>query len=253
MLTNGFVTILRDIKGSELDGDVKAMGVLLDLMLTVNFKDTKTRGIDLKAGQCIIGIEEYGNKFKMPKNTMRGVLQRIVKAGFADLTPTSKYTIVTLKNCIQKSDHRPQTDLTPTSDRPHTDLLEIRGIKEINVNKGNKEKGAPVPASSLTPTPQITFDFIRSYVGDELTDEYIERVRAWLKKKNIPGDVKAETVYKWLVKDGKWKPVCEAGVKSSSFDVNELEQAAFERYKKSSIDVDLVKEKAYSKYRKEKK
>ena len=232
MLTNGFVTLLRDIKGSELDGDVKAMGVLLDLILTVNFKDTKTRGIELKAGQCIIGIEEYGNKFKMPKNTMRGVLQRIVKAGFADLSPTSKYTIVTLKNCIQKSDHRPLTDLRPTSDRPLTDPLEIREIKEINVNKGKKEKGAPVSDPSLTPSPQITFEFIRSYVGDKLTDEYIERVRAWLKKKNIPGDVKAETVYRWLVKDGKWKPVCEAGLSNNSFDINELEKSSYARYRK---------------------
>lgn len=232
MLTNGFVTILRDIKGSELDGDVKAMGVLLDLMLTVNFKDTKTRGIELKAGQCIIGVEEYGKKFKMSKSTMRGVLQRIARVGFADLTPTSKYTIVTLKNCIKKSDRRPHTDLSPTSHRPHTDPLEIRETKEINVSKGNKEKGAPVPASSLAPAPEITFDFIRAYVGDELTDEYIERVRAWLDKKNIPGDVKAETVYKWLKKDGKWTPVCEAGSDKSSFSVDELEAHSFDRYRK---------------------
>lgn len=252
MLTNGFVTILRDIKGSALEGDAKAMGVLLDLILSVNFKDTKTRGIELKAGQCIIGVEEYGKKFKMPKSTMKGVLARIVKAGFADLTPTSKYTIVTLKNCIQKSDHRPLTDLSPTSHRPLADPLEIKEIKEINVNNGKKEKGAPAP--ELSPSPEITVEMIVSEFGQKNFERYAAKVRNWMKRKRMKGEPSLEMIYKWLDEDRASLKLPDKAKNDMavSFDVDELEKNSYARYqKKSSINIELVKEKAYAKYRKE--
>lgn len=252
MITGGYIKIHRKIVDWEWYHDSVVSRVFIHLLVSANYEPCRFEGHEIGVGQCVISLKKVAEKLNISKDAVNRALKKLEKSGELQRKPTAKFTIITLKNYPYYQQSATEADRLPYACRPQADLME-EGKKLRNKEIKKEEGGAPVPASSLTPIPQITFDFIISYVGEELAKEYIERVRAWLKRKNIPGDVKAETVYKWLVKDGKWKPVCEAGTKSSSFDVNELEQAAFERYKKSSIDVDLVKEKAYSKYRKEKR
>lgn len=249
MLTGGYIKIHRKIVDWEWYHDPVVSRVFLHLLVTANYEPGRFEGHKIDVGQCVISLQKVADILNVSKDSVNRALKKLEKSGELQRLPTAKFTIITLKNYTHYQQSATEADRLPTESRPQADPMEeIKKLRNKEIKK--EEGGASAPAS---PSPSITFEFIRSYVGDKLTNEYIERVRAWLKKKNIPGDVKAETVYQWLVKDGKWKPVCEAGLPNNSFDVNELEKSSYARYqKKSSVDTELVKEKAYARYRKDK-
>lgn len=249
MLTNGFVSISREINEWELYGDYRALAVFCRLATTSNFTTGNVRGVNVEAGERVICIEEFAKEMGMPKTTLLDVLKRLEKHGIADRKPTANFTIIKLKKYLVIS----QPDRKPTANRPQPDLKPTRYNKDNKDNKDNKEKnegGASAPAS---PSPSITFDSLILEFGKSNVDAYVTKVRNWMRRKGIKGEPTAELVGKWLNEDrDKLKlPASDCGL-LTSFDVNDLEKSSYARYqKKSSIDTELVKEKAYARYRKE--
>ena len=249
MLTNGFVSISREINEWELYGDYRALAVFCRLATTSNFTTGNVRGVNVEAGERVICIEEFAKEMGMPKTTLLDVLKRLEKHGIADRKPTANFTIIKLKKYLVIS----QPDLKPTANRPQPDLKPTRYNKDNKDNTDNKEKnegGASVPAS---PSPSITFDSLILEFGKSNVDAYVTKVRNWMRRKGIKGEPTAELVGKWLNEDRDKRklPANDCGL-LTSFDVNDLEKSSYARYqKKSSIDTELVKEKAYARYRKE--
>lgn len=249
MLTNGFVSISREINEWELYGDYRALAVFCRLATTSNFTTGNVRGVNVEAGERVICIEEFAKEMGMPKTTLLDVLKRLEKHGIADRKPTANFTIIKLKKYLVIS----QPDHKPTANRPQPDHKPTRYNKDNKDNKDNKEKnegGASAPAS---PSPSITFDSLILEFGKSNVDAYVTKVRNWMRCKGIKGEPTAELVGKWLNEDrDKLKlPASDCGL-LTSFDVNDLEKSSYARYqKKSSIDTELVKEKAYARYRKE--
>lgn len=254
MLTNGFVSISREINEWELYGDYRALAVFCRLATTSNFTTGNVRGVNVEAGERVICIEEFAKEMGMPKSTLLDVLKRLEKHGIADRKPTANFTIIKLKKYLVIS----QPDRSPTETRPQPDRNPTRYNKDNKDNKDNKEKnegGASAPASP-SPSPAITFDSLISEFGKANVDAYTIKVRNWMRRKGIKGEPTAELVGKWLNEDrGKLKrPGDDKSNIAVSFDVDELEKSSYARYqKKSSIDMELVKEKSYARYRKDKK
>jgi hypothetical protein len=231
VLTGGYIKLHRKIVDWEWYHDPVVSRVFLHLLVTANYEPCRFEGQEIGVGQCVISLKNVAEKLGVSKDAVNRALKKLEKSGELQRLPTAKFTIVTLKNYPYYQQSATLPDRLPYACLTLADPME-EGKKGRNKEIKKEEGGAPVHDAPLTPAPEITFDFIISVVGKKLTDEYIERVRAWLKKKNIPGEVKAETVFKWLKKDGKWMPVCEAGSDKSSFSVDELEAHSFDRYRK---------------------
>jgi hypothetical protein len=98
MALNGYVKLFRSLKDWEWYNNKNVKIVFLDLLLIVNFKDTKWQGIDIKRGQVVIGLEKYAKSLGLTIQELRTVFKKLKKTGELTTKSTNKNTIVTLVN-----------------------------------------------------------------------------------------------------------------------------------------------------------
>lgn len=158
MLTNGFVSISREINEWELYGDYRALAVFCRLATTSNFTTGNVRGLNVEAGERVICLEEFAKEMGMPKSTLLDVLKRLERHGITDRKPASNFTIIKLKKYLVIS----QPDRNPTTIRPQPDLSPTRYNKDNKDNIiNNKEDiiGKKTQKRFLPPT----LEDVRSY------------------------------------------------------------------------------------------
>ena len=162
MTLNGYVKIYRSLKDWEWYKDKNVKIVFIDILLSVNFKDSKWKGNDIKRGQFVVGLEKYAKEFDMSVQQLRTVLKKLEKTGEITTKSTNKNTTITLvkfdvyqeeQHEINKQNNNPITNEQQTDNNPITNEQQQRN-KDKNIEeekeelkKEREEKTLPIPIS----------------------------------------------------------------------------------------------------------
>ena len=162
-----------------IDGMVR---LFIYLILSANHKDGEWRGIKVKRGQVITGINSIHEKTNISKQSIRTCLMRLEKTGEINKQSTNKYSIITI---CKYEDYQIKEDITNkpannqlTSNQQSTNKQLTTNKNEENEENDNNEK--KLKSSVEKPTvkkpnfiDRIIETFQESYLNYNKAEYYI--------------------------------------------------------------------------------
>ena len=98
MLKNGYIKLHRLMLDWEWYHDVNTKVVFLHLLLTVNIKDEKWRGEEIKRGSRVISYPILADELNLTIRQARTALEHLKTTGEVTVKTTAKYSVVTVLN-----------------------------------------------------------------------------------------------------------------------------------------------------------
>lgn len=93
---NGYIKIFRKLLDWEWYTDANVFRLFIHLLLKANFKDKRWKGIQIKRGQLIIGVESFGKEIGLTRQQTKTALAKLQSTQEITINPTNKYTLVTI-------------------------------------------------------------------------------------------------------------------------------------------------------------
>lgn len=136
-MNEGFITLHRKLTEWEWYDDIPTCRLFLHLLLTVNWKDKKWRGVEIKRGQILTGVPTLSEQTNLSPMQVRRALDNLIKTGEVNRQTTSQYSLITLN----KYNHY-QARNSQTTDEQQTDNIQATDEQQqLNKdNKANKDK-----------------------------------------------------------------------------------------------------------------
>lgn len=194
----GFIKLHRKMLDWEWYSDANVKSVFLHLLLTANFTSTRWRGIEIEAGQRIIGVEKLGSQLGLTRQQTRTALNKLKSTGEITIESTSKYTLVTVCNWEEyQSEGEKATNKTP-SEQP-TDNHQVTINQPTNNHSVRKKelKNLRTKVKGITRARAVSPPVSMPEVSPAGFDEF------WKIYPRKQGKVKAETAYRKLDPDEK--------------------------------------------------
>lgn len=126
MSLNGYVKLHRKILDWEWYDEPLTKVVFLHLLLTANFKETKSRGVTIKPGQTKIGRKSLAETLGISQQNVRTALDHLRDSGEITTETTNRYTLVTIVNWAsyqidadEQPADQPPTNHQLTTNQPH--------------------------------------------------------------------------------------------------------------------------------------
>lgn len=139
----GWIKLYRKFSEWEWFNISEMVHLFIYLLLNANYEPGKWRGIEIKRGQILTGLNSLNEKTGISIRTLRTCLDRLENTKEIDRQTTNKYSIITIINYesyqggINGSDK--QNDKQLTSNRQATDKQPTtNNNKENNKNEKNK-------------------------------------------------------------------------------------------------------------------
>ena len=97
-MNEGWVKVYRDFTKWEWYSDIKIARVFIHLLLTVNHKAARWKGIDIQPGQRIVSRESLAKETGLGIQEVRTALNKLKSTSEITIETTSKFTIISLVN-----------------------------------------------------------------------------------------------------------------------------------------------------------
>ena len=209
---------------------------LIIIYLKMQLKSLKTEGYIYYEEVLPDSITELSLALDEDENLTRLAVEALIKFGVIEQLDNETFYMVALQKLIgsetqaaeRQRKHRELNKRDNVTDLRDNVTLEKDIEKEIDIELEGEKK--PPTAPPLTTEEK---ELLISEYGPENVERYIAKIRNWKKRKGMNPDVDCETLRKWLDEDkaSLKLPSMSAHV-NCSFDVNALEQSAYERYRK---------------------
>ncbi len=130
MTENGFIKIDRSILNWRWYHDSTTFKVFIHLLFKANYKDSEFKKHIIKRGQLVTGRKALSKELEISERQVRTALEHLKSTNEITITPTSKYSIITINSYNKYQDvdqhidqqvtnKRPASDQQATSNRPH--------------------------------------------------------------------------------------------------------------------------------------
>jgi hypothetical protein len=133
----GWIKLYRKFSEWEWFNISEMVHLFIYLLLNANHEEGTWRGIIIKRGQILTGLNTLNEKTGISIRSLRTCLDRLQKTKEIDRQTTNKYSLITICNYESYQGNGittdKQTDKQPTSNRQATD-------KQPTTNKNNKEE-----------------------------------------------------------------------------------------------------------------
>ncbi len=166
----GWISLHRKFIDWEWFEDSNMVKLFVFLLLKARHNDGTWKGINLKKGQILTGLESLSASLNISKQTLRTCLKRLEKTGEINMQSTNKYRIITICKYDDYQDKQPlpnkQTNKQLTSNQQATNkqlTANNNGNKENNENKIIKIQNEFY--QSLTP-------FVKEFGKETIRDFY---------------------------------------------------------------------------------
>lgn len=134
---SGYVKLHRSLKEWEWYSDEAATRLFIHLLIEVNWKPGRWRGVDIPAGSMVTSLEKMAASLCWDRSKLRRTLDKLKSTGEVNIKTTNHWTLVTVGNWAKYQEDDKQTDQPkrqqttdhrPTTDRPPNTIEE--GKKE---------------------------------------------------------------------------------------------------------------------------
>lgn len=133
-MSEGWVKLHRRFTDWEWFNISEMVHLFIYLMLNANHDDNEWRGIFIKRGQILTGLNSLHQKTKISNQTLRTCLKRLEKTGEINIQSTNKYSIITICNYdsyqLEQQTTNKQTNKQLTNNQQTTN-------KQLTTNKND--------------------------------------------------------------------------------------------------------------------
>jgi hypothetical protein len=146
----GWIKLYRKLSDWEWFNISEMVHLFIYLLLNANHEGGKWRGVNIKRGQILTGLNSLNEKTGISIRTIRTCLDRLQNTKEIDRQTTNKYSLITICNyesyqCNGLSSDK-QSDKRVTSNRQATD-------KQPTTNNNNKEEKELKNENNIIPPP----------------------------------------------------------------------------------------------------
>jgi len=193
----GYVKLHRKFKNWEWYSDLNSRVVFMHLLLTVNYKDSRFQGHEVKSGSGVYGRVKLASDVGISEQQLRTALNKLKSTLEINIESTSKFSIITLNKwgAYQgfSNDNQPACSQHVTSSHP-TDNQHVTTSKEGN--KAIKEEGNKPKRKKKEPFSDCE---IPPHVDKGLWDAFLDQRK---KMKSPMTDYAMKLLIKDLIKFG---------------------------------------------------
>ena len=97
-MDRGWIKIYRSLLDWEWFDDAETVQLFIYLLVTANYEDKMWRGMEIKRGQTVIGIEAIAKRLKTTRQKIRTRLKKLEERETITISSTNRFTIVTICN-----------------------------------------------------------------------------------------------------------------------------------------------------------
>jgi len=108
------------------------------LLLSANHKDSTWRGVEIKRGQYLTGLNSLSEKTKISVQTLRTCLKRLEKTGEINSKVTNKYRLITVCNYDSYQDNQQETNSQTNNQLTSKQQATNNKQEYKNINKEKK-------------------------------------------------------------------------------------------------------------------
>ena len=94
----GYVNLHRKMLDWEWYQDGPTKDVFIHLLLTANYKKSKYKGVDIEAGQVVIGRKSLAKALGLGEQQVRTALEHLKSTNDITIKSTNKFSVVTIVN-----------------------------------------------------------------------------------------------------------------------------------------------------------
>jgi hypothetical protein len=202
-MNDGWISLHRKFLEWEWFSDNNMVKLFIYLLLKANHSTNTWKGIEIKRGQLLTGLDQLNFQTKISIQTLRTCLKRLEKTQEINMQVTNKYRIITVCNYDSYQDSQQATNkqtnkqLTSNQQTTNKQLTANNNVnKENNENNDNKEK-------------VYVFNFRKELLKLGIEENIAD---AWIKvrktKKATNSDIALNAVKKQITLSGKTANEC---------------------------------------------
>jgi len=143
----GWIKLHRRLINWEWYNDSKMVHLLLHLIMSANHKDGKWKGVLVKRGETIVGLNKLKEQTGISVQSLRTCMNRLKSTSEITIKTTNKYSVVTILNYdsyqSQEVDNK-QTNKQLTNKQQTTNIQSTTNKNEKNKNNENNNKVLPL-------------------------------------------------------------------------------------------------------------
>lgn len=173
---NNYILLNSDYCSEEWWTDKNAKELFLELLFRTNKQPSKFRGVDLEAGQCVVGRRVLASALGLGENAVRGALDRLEGYGLITREATTRFSVVTINNYEEFF-----PDLNPHTTRNATTANELLYNYISNIDTRSVVDGELV-LLHLQPTEREKVKIELAGGSDEILDALLTSVEGTMLK-----------------------------------------------------------------------
>lgn len=202
-MSNGWVSIHRQILDWEWFTDVNTSHLFVYCLLKANHKDAKWRGLSVSRGAFVTSYESLSHATGLSVQQVRTSLDKLKSTGEVTSKSTNKNTIISITNYeIYQDSNKQITNEQQTNNKQITTDNNINNINnENNIEGGVKKTPTRSPVKKGT---RLSEDWeVSEELGAPLVEEYVSR--GWGRRETFEFLLKEQEKFKdyWIAKTGK--------------------------------------------------
>ena len=140
MTEKGFIKIDRNILNWRWYHDLNTFKVFIHLLFKANYKDSEFKKHTIKRGQLVTGRKALSKELEMSEQSIRTALEHLKSTNEITITPTSKYSIITINSYNKYQDVNQHINQRLTSNQPTTNQQVTNNQPQYKKNKKNKKE-----------------------------------------------------------------------------------------------------------------
>ncbi len=151
MALSGYVKLHRSLLGWAWHDDPATGWLFINLVLMANHVPSEWRGISIQRGQLVTGRKALAEQTGLSEQSVRTALNHLKSTGEITISPTNKFSLVTIVNYGKFQDTNSDSTSTPTSkltsDQPAANQQPTTNKKYKKYE--NEEKGVAEPPPAV--------------------------------------------------------------------------------------------------------
>lgn len=174
----GWIKLYRKMIDWEWYQDKNVKELFIHLLLTVNHKDQKWRGIEIKRGQRITSLEHLSKEINLSVMQIRTAINKLKSTNEITVKTTNKYTLITI---VKYNDYQCQDIIdnkqNNTQDNNQITNEQQTNNKQITTNKNDKNIKNQKEKKNINKKTEIDNFINQNFTNEELKNTVYEFIK----------------------------------------------------------------------------
>ena len=172
-MEGGYIKLSRQLLEWEWYDDLSTFRLWIHLLLTVNWKEGRYRGQEVKPGERVVSMHKLAEETGLSVATVMRCLNKLEKTGEVQTKRNTYGTLITVIKwgLFQQMEQDGETDVKHERNTSETRVKHGRNTDETPINRRRKE-GKKERREILAKNSEPSFDYARNYTRQEKEEIY---------------------------------------------------------------------------------